>query len=202
MTLVTIERYPAPSTARAARRLERAGSRAADRLAGRKVWCATSLTAGRDAALALCDCLLWARESGVATSALATAQLVEEKVRQEDVVVLHDPPSETFAEAIRERGAHVVWRIGGPGATDRLPIAAVDVYLMSWLEPERGSGVERIAALVPSPGALTASDVAPGPAAERRHDLGWSSALASAIAADRADTVGGTRRVRPRVAAR
>jgi hypothetical protein len=55
---------------------------------------------------------------------------------------------------------------------------------------------------MPSAGAVTTMDVAPGPAAERRHDLGWSSALAAAIAGDRAETVGGTRHARPGVAAR
>jgi hypothetical protein len=166
------------------------------------VWCATTLPTGRDAALALNDCLLWARGSGVASSTLGTEELVEENVRPDDVVVMHDALTAALAEAIRDRGAHVVWRIQGRAARGRETLAAVDAYLTSWLSPERGIRVEHIAALVPSSGVVAGMDVAPGPASERRHDLGWSSALAAAVAADRADTVGGTRHVRPGVAAR
>jgi hypothetical protein len=80
--------------------------------------------------------------------------------------------------------------------------AAVDAYLAMWAAPEHGTHVERIVAMMPSADAVATRDVAPGPAAERRHDLGWSSALAAAVAGDRAETVGGTRHARPATPAR
>ncbi|MEA2466340.1 MAG: hypothetical protein QOJ57_466, partial [Thermoleophilaceae bacterium] len=183
-------------------RLEGAGSRAADRLAGRTVWCATAIPAGREAALALRDCLLWASDSGVSSTTLEPDELMGDNVLADDVVVVQDPLTAALAGAIRERGAHVVCRIEARTARGREVLSAVDAYLTSWLAPERGLRVERIAAVMPSAGAVTTMDVAPGPAAERRHDLGWSSALAAAIAGDRAETVGGTRHARPGVAAR
>jgi hypothetical protein len=202
MTIVTIERYHAPSTVRAARRLEGSESRAADRLAGRTVWCSTPMAAGLEAALALRDCLLWARDSGVASTTLQSDELIGDNVLPDDVVVVQDPLTAALAEAIRDRGAHVVCRIEARTARGREVLSAVDAYLTSWLAPERGLRVERIATVMPSAGAVSTMDVAPGPAAERRHDLGWSSALAAAIAGDRAETVGGTRQPRPGVAPR
>jgi hypothetical protein len=81
--------------------------------------------------------------------------------------------------------------------------AAVDAYLMTWAAPaEHGVRVERITVVMPSADAVETRDVTPGPAAERRHDLGWISALAAAVTADRAEAVGGTRHARPGVAAR
>jgi hypothetical protein len=203
MTIVTIDSYHAPATVRAARRLEGAGSRAADLLAGRTVWCVTSLPAGRNAALALRDCLLWAFGSGVGASTLYSDELDGEDVRPDDVVVLHDPLTAALAEVIRDRGAHVVGRVEARSTAGgrELP-SAIDAYLTSWPAPERGVRIERIACLVPSSATVATVDVAPGPAEERRHDLGWSSALAAAVAADRADTVGGTRHARPEVPVR
>lgn len=202
MTIVTIERYSAPSTVRAARRLEGACSRAVDLLAGSTVWCATTLPAGREAARALRDCLQWASDGAVPSSTVGTRDVADADLRPGDVVVAHDPLEADLAGAIRDRGAHLVVRLAARASGGREVVPAVNAYLMSWLVPERGTGVERIAVLVPSSGALAARDVAPGAAAERRHDLGWSSALAAGIAADRVDTVGGTRHARPRVARR
>jgi trehalose synthase len=252
MTVLKIERFPAPSTVRAARKLISEGSRAADRLAGRTVWCATALPAGRAPAAALRECLEWAEQSGVTTGAFEVAPLdpvrqvaqhlqamlhgprppegqispdegdvyaeaasegdamVGEGVCPDDVVVVHDPLTASLAQAIRERGAHVVWRIevgtaqpGEAWSFLRRYTSAVDAYLMTWSAAgEGGVRVERIAAVMPAPDSVETRDVTPGPAAERRHDLGWSSALAAAVAADRAETVGGTRHARPGVAAR
>jgi hypothetical protein len=202
MSRVTVEHYPAPSTVREARRLEGSGSRAVDQLAGHTVWCAGAFPAGRDAAVALLDCLLWTRDGGVTPSTLGTRDLARENVRPGDIVVMHERPEPDLAEAIRDRGAHLVWRIARRATRGLVPASAVDSYLTSWLPAGRGTRVERIAALVPCSGAVATVEVAPGPAAERRHDLGWSSALAAAVAADRADTVGGTRHARPGVAAR
>jgi hypothetical protein len=135
--------------------------------------------------------------------------LVGGGVHADDVVVLYDPFTAVLADAIRERGAHVVWRIdvAAPGSGEawaflRRYTSAVDAYLTTWPTPERGVSIQRIAALMPSPDAVATTDVAPGPAAERRHDLGWRSVLAATVAADRAETVGGTRHPRPGVAAR
>jgi hypothetical protein len=53
MTTLTIEHYDPPSSARGAREWDLAGERIADELAGRTVWCATALPAGRRPARAL-----------------------------------------------------------------------------------------------------------------------------------------------------
>jgi trehalose synthase len=153
MTVLSIERFPAPSTVRAARRLISAGSRATEQLAGRTVWCATSLPATRATAEALRACLGWASGSGVGTGTLEVAPLdpvrqvaqrlyamlegdqpapgqlgpadgeiyaqatrdgeamVGEGVGPDDVVVVHDPLTAALAQAIRGRGAHVVWHV-------------------------------------------------------------------------------------------
>ena len=57
MPSVVIDRLEPPSSARRARTSDLARARAADRLGGRTVWCATALPAGRGAAHTLRGCL-------------------------------------------------------------------------------------------------------------------------------------------------
>jgi hypothetical protein len=126
--------------------------------------------------------------------------LVGERVRPDDVVVLRDAPAVLLAEAVRERGAHVVWQIGAPVSARRVlsdytrPLHA---YLVMW---PRGVSVDRrIAALIPAADAVAAMDVDEAPASS---DVAWSMALADVVCADRAERVGGTLHARPTVAAR
>src|SRR3954453_23097295 len=57
MPSVVIDRLEPPSSARRARTSDLARARAADRLGGGTVWCATALPAGRGAAQTLRGCL-------------------------------------------------------------------------------------------------------------------------------------------------
>jgi hypothetical protein len=132
-----------------------------------------------------------------------------------DVVVLHDALAAVLAQAVRERGAHVVWDVmlaatpGHVAAHDawdflRPYTSAIDAFVMSWLERgPRGWPVERIAAAMPAADAVSAADVPGGDAGgEPCQILGWSSVLADVVGEDRTQHVGGTRHARPAVAVR
>jgi hypothetical protein len=123
-----------------------------------------------------------------------------------DVVVLHDAVAAVTAEAARDRGAHVFWRIdASTSPAPRSAVAAwgfmrprshgVDGCVGVWGEP--GAGRERIGAALPSTGAITARDVG-----STHVPIGWSGALADLLVDDRQETVGGTVHARPTVAAR
>ena len=58
MPTLVIDRLEPPSSARRARSSDLGRARAADRLAGRTVWCATALPSGRGAARMLRGCLI------------------------------------------------------------------------------------------------------------------------------------------------
>jgi hypothetical protein len=58
--------------------------------------------------------------------------------------------------------------------------------------------VQDLAALLPCSGIVVAKEIA----SSSRRALGWSALLADAVNADRDETVGGRRHVRPAVAAR
>ena len=180
MATLTVERVGPPSSARGARSLERTGQRALALLAERTVWCA-SAPAG-DRARTLRSALALARE-------LDLEEL--SRVRQADVVVLHDPVAAGLAEALRERGAHVVLDAEGTTARAR----AVDAYLVAWRPP----GALGLAAVIPAAGAVSAKEVEPE-RADRA--LAWSTLLADVLRADRGETVGGTLHPRPAVAPR
>ena len=106
-------------------------------------------------------------------------------VEDGDVVVLHDAVAAVTAEAARDRGAHVFWRIDA--ATSPAPRSAVaawefmrprshgvDGYVGAWGAP--GAGRERIGAALPSTGAVTARDVG-----STHVPAGWSGALADLV---------------------
>jgi hypothetical protein len=107
---------------------------------------------------------------------------VAEHVQSDDVVVLHDALSAVAAQAVRDRGAHVVWSVSAmtvssaPARDARQFLArftrAVDAYVLTWVERGAGGGpVERVAAAMP-------------------------------VRSDRDEHAGGTLRPRPTVAAR
>jgi hypothetical protein len=132
--------------------------------------------------------------------------LIGRAVAADDVVVLHDAVAGVTAQAARERGAYVIWRIDSArvraprGASDAWAIMrphehGVDGYIGEWLEP--GAAPGRIGVAVPSTGAAAAREVG-----ERHAPVGWSSALADVIGSDRHEMVGGTVRARPVVAIR
>jgi hypothetical protein len=123
-----------------------------------------------------------------------------------DIVVFHDAVAAVTAEAARDRGAYVFWRIdatASPAPPSSLeawdfmrPLArGVDGYVGEWSEP--GAARERIGAAMPSTGAVTARDVG-----ATHVPVGWSGALAELVEDGRLETVGGTLHARPTVAVR
>jgi hypothetical protein len=140
--------------------------------------------------------------------------LIGERVAPGDVVVLHDALTLSLAAAVRERGAHAVWRLRAgqraqaPGARAAQAFlephaAAVDAFVLAW--EERRPALERVAALLPTADLIDVKDATTGgsrEASERRMALAWSSVLGDIVDADRDDHVGGTLHVRPAVAAR
>jgi hypothetical protein len=179
---LAIERFASPSTARAARSRESSSRRATAALDERTVWCACARGAPRDRARALRTALVTARELELAGED-ELAQIVEA-----DLVVLHDPDAARLAEAVRERGAHVV--LDGAAAAAGSP--AVDAYLLAW-------GPAGVAAAIPATGLVAAKEFA---GAEADRGLAWSCLLAQVLSADRGETVGGTFHPRPVVAPR
>ncbi len=146
------------------------------------------------------------------------AELVEpafgERVRPDDVVVLHDSFTVSLAPALRDRGAHPIWHLrrrAGSRAPcvrealdflDRAAAGAVDaVVIDEWIDAD---GLARVAALVPAAGLLDIREISPGRDAARaeRMGLAWTSLLGDILEEDRAEHVGGTIHVRPMVAAR
>jgi hypothetical protein len=138
-------------------------------------------------------------------------------VSPDDVVVVHDALTALLAEALRERGAHAVWRVSFTPAPSRPTAAAaaartflhrytsrMDAYVMTWSPYDRRprAVVERIAALMPSTDAVAAKDIPADYAGGEPRQLGWSTVLADVVNGDREETVGGTRHARPRVPVR
>jgi hypothetical protein len=141
-----------------------------------------------------------------ADGCLGAEAMMGDTVAAGDVVVLHDALAAVVAEAARDRGAHVIWRIdAAPSSAARAAIEAwdlmrphergVDGYVGEWIEP--GAAPGRIGAIVPSRDAVAARDVRASEA-----PVGWSSALADLVHDDRHETVGGTAHARPAVAIR
>jgi hypothetical protein len=141
--------------------------------------------------------------------------LAGDRVEPGDVVVFHDALTAVLGEALRGRGAHVVWDVplgtapaGVAGAATweflRPHARAIDAVVMSWTDREvRASGIEHIAAAMPSPGLLATKEVpASGADAQSLHNRGWSTLLADIVDRDRGEAVGGTRHARPAVPAR
>jgi hypothetical protein len=157
---------------------------------------------------------LGAAEIDLFAECVATSdQPVADHVESDDVVVLHDALSAVVAQAVRDRGAHAVWRVSAttvstpPARRAREFLArftpGVDAYVLTWVE--RGAGgeaVERVAAAMPSPGVLAAKEFSIRFGGGEPRRLAWRMALAEVARSDRGEHVGGTLRPRPTVAAR
>jgi hypothetical protein len=140
--------------------------------------------------------------------------LVGRSVGPEDVVVVHDALSALLVQAVRERGAHAVWRITVAAPSREAAAAqaraflndftgAVDAYMLSWSEPAmQGGFVDRVAALIPRAGVATAKEIPVRHDDAGTREVAMRSVLADVVQGDRSDTVGGTVHARPAVAAR
>ena len=188
-------------------------SRADDSLAGRRLWSAASLPGGHAAGRRLRSLLKDDLEiEPLAGEAAEPAP--GGSVRPGDIVVLHDGCTVSFATALRDRGAHVVWhlrwRSGSPAPgvkaaidlLDRSGGAAVDAVVLD--ERVGIGGPRRVTALIPASQLLDVREVPFGrdAAGARRQALAWISLLSDIVEEDRADRVGGTIQARPLVAAR
>jgi trehalose synthase len=263
MPTLVIDRLEPPSSARRARSSDLGRARAADRLAGRTVWCAAALPSGRGAARRLRACLIadgcvpardleiapdepsfrelaarldqalrlasavasrtavegagpfgWREHAMYAEGARGGEALAGDGIGPGDIVVLHDALAAALAEAVRGRGAHVVWAVplgAAPGggvaaAWDALrPYArAIDAMVVSWTDPgDRPRGMEHLGAAMPSSGLLAAKEIAAtGAEAQALHNRGWTTLLADIVDRDRGECVGGTLHARPAVPAR
>jgi hypothetical protein len=186
VTTLVIDRFDLPATRRAERRLDSTCRRTLDELAGRTVWSFSALSAGRESAGRLTERLRW---TGVPVAEAAEGL---DGVAADDLVFLHDSGTAWLAQAARQRGAHVVRRVGTEHAWEpaRPHASAVDAYVMAW--------ARRIAALLPAPGLVALKEMEPSP----YEDLCWSSLLADVVRSDRDEHVGGRLHARPTVAAR
>lgn len=227
MTSSTLQRFGQPSTARSRRMLESLAARAADALAERTVWSVgardepheTAGTRRLDVARAeplerLADCvqamlrgdvtpaghgLRGAERELCAESEARGEALLGDAVRPGDVVFLNDPASLTLGRAIKERGAHAVWRlerpsIGAGGTLMRDYTPTPDGYVVTWRA--------WTAALVPARDAVVATEIVSAGDAGALRKLVWASVLGELVELDRDDSVGGTLHARPSVAAR
>ena len=158
----------------------------------------------------------WAQDilSGASRDAEA---LIPGAMQPGDVVVVHDPVAATLGQAVRDRGAHVVWhapaRPLGRGAAEAWRFVqrsrpALDAYVVVWplggtrpVAGIRSNARTGIAAYISAPGVMSAKEVDTSPAGGYEL-LGWTSLLADVVSGDREDRVGGTLHARPAVARR
>src|ERR1700733_6617061 len=114
MTSLVVERFDLPGSARDIRAFDAADERSADVLAGRTIWCTVGHLAAGAPAPELGACL--GRPGRALTAAALPAPGPDEMrigdgVCAGDVVVAYDALSAALCEAVRDRGAHAVWRI-------------------------------------------------------------------------------------------
>jgi hypothetical protein len=136
--------------------------------------------------------------------------LVGEQVRADDVVVLDDPLTAALAEAVRERGAHVVWYLEMQGGPARPASMEARLFLRDYTEAVharvtawRGGAEQHVVAVIPSVNVLAVKEAEEAPGSDIPPDrLLWASTLAEVISTDRAETVGGTLHARPAIATR
>ncbi len=140
--------------------------------------------------------------------------LFDAGVGEGDVVVAHDALSAMLIEAVRELGAHSIWRLGlrGCSSTSGTRQAlefvhrftpGVDAYVITWHERGRhGEIFESVAAAMPSAGILASKEFPSRSAGVEPRRLAWRMALAEIVRSDRGECVGGTLQPRPTVAAR
>jgi hypothetical protein len=155
-----------------------------------------------------------ADRAGCAEATAAAEAAIARSVGVDDVVLVHDAASALAAQAMRARGAHVVWhlQIGGRGQAGASPSAEaaleflrpftgmIDAYISSTAQRARGDRrVVRVAALMPGADLLATKELFDP---EPRGALAWRAALADVVVDDRAQHVGGRVHVRPAVAVR
>lgn len=139
--------------------------------------------------------------------------LIGGAVRHDDVVVISDPFVAVLAEAVRERGALVVWQLElGPrrGAVARAwsfierSSPPIDAYVTSWSTPRPGGRLQSgVAAFIPGADAVAAKEqktAAGDPPWDE--ELGWSRLLGDVVRAGREEHVGGIVHARPAIAVR
>jgi hypothetical protein len=182
-------------------------SSAGDALAGRKLWCA-SLSGSHEAGRHLRGLLKDDLDTG-ALAVGAAEPAFGGSVRPGDVVVLHDCFTASFAAALRDHEAHVVWHLrersgsSAPGTRAASELiarsggAAVDAVVVD--ERAGAGGQKRVAALIPASRLLDIRELPGGDDAGRaeRLALAWISLLGDIVEEDRADHVGGTIQARP-----
>lgn len=146
--------------------------------------------------------------------AAARGGLFEADVGDGDVVVAHDALSALLIEAVRERGAHAIWRMRPRGGSSisaacqalefvRRFTRGVDAYVTTWQERgSRGEIFESVAGLMPSAGILASKEFPSRSAGVEPRRLAWRMALAEIVRSDRGECVGGTLKPRPTIAAR
>lgn len=140
-------------------------------------------------------------------------RLADARIAPGDVVVVHDALSALLTEALRARGAHVIWHEHLPAGSSRAVQRAArdlvlrcagrcDAHLVTWVDTEPSGPAEHLAAALPRTGHVEAKAVA---GAARDDDLratAWSVALADVVSTDREEHVGGALHARPAVPAR
>lgn len=139
--------------------------------------------------------------------------LIPEDLQPGDVVVLHDPIAAALAPAIRERGAHTVWR-ASIGRWESNSTAAwrflhrrrpdLDAYVTPWRPRKAGSppGRAGIAAYICATRAVAAKEADVVIGEQRYGELVWPAVLADVVRDDRAERVGGALHARPSVPVR
>ncbi len=148
-----------------------------------------------------------------ARAAMGADELIGEAVELDDVVVVHDTLGAIALPAVRERGAHAVWRLrvartSGPAALRALDFLqrftpGIDAYVLSWLDRgPHGEVVESVGAAMPSAGLLAAKEFPTRFTGEQPRRLAWTMALAEIVRSDRGECVGGTLHPCPTVPAR
>jgi hypothetical protein len=137
--------------------------------------------------------------------------LIGDAVGHDDVVVISDPTVAVLAEAVRERGALVVWQL--ELRPRRAAVARawsfierssppIDAYVTSWSTPLPGGRVQSgVAAFIPGADTVAAKQqttAAGDPPWDE--DLGWSRLLGDVVRAGREEHVGGIVHARPAIA--
>jgi hypothetical protein len=139
--------------------------------------------------------------------------LIGDAVRPDDVVVVSDPLAAVLAEAVRERGALVVWQlelrprraaVARAWSFIQRSAPPIDAYVTSWSTPLPGGRLQSgVAAFIAGADAVAAKAQMTGAGDEPwDEELGWSRLLGDVVQAGREEHVGGTVHPRPAVAVR
>jgi hypothetical protein len=151
-------------------------------------------------------------EHAYATGRQQADALIPDEVRAGDVVVLHDPVAAALAPAIRERGAHAVWR-PSIGRWEGNAVAAwrflhrtrpaLDAYVTGWRSARTVPfGRTGVAAHMSARRVVAAKEADAAGADQPNQNLVWTTALADVVTDDRAERVGGKLHARPSIPAR